>query len=256
MRTTKYSPARPGEKVDEEVLTGELLGENREIYYKVVAKLKGLYYSIYDGKTEYELGKIMHQKVRSGHKGGYYVYPTVQDAIFADMQLLERIKNRPLHKGGKFLAPRTILKVICWGEFVVYDNNKMSFEHVMPIEDIGLPIGYKYTKSDKNYAIKHSEDWKKRRREKEFSKNIVKSSKKMQEADALKYENYFKTSRPKTAVTPKKPTLQDEFQQEIKGMISQLEKQVAVERKPYDKDIIEEAKKALMNIAGISELDI
>jgi len=71
--------------IKKEDLNGEILGENREIYYKVVAKLKGEYYSIYDGNTKYEIGKIMQQKVYPGHKGGYYVYPTIETAIYADM---------------------------------------------------------------------------------------------------------------------------------------------------------------------------
>ena len=69
----------------DEIINADMLGENREIYYKVVAKLKGQYYSIYDGTTQYQLGKIMHQKVLAGHQGGYYVYPTIQHAIYADM---------------------------------------------------------------------------------------------------------------------------------------------------------------------------
>lgn len=68
-----------------DLLTADILGENREIYYKVVAKLKGEYYSIYDGTTKYELGKMMWQKVSPGHRGGYYVYPSIQAAVFADM---------------------------------------------------------------------------------------------------------------------------------------------------------------------------
>jgi len=59
--------------------------KNKEIYYKIVAKQNGKYYSIFDGKTEYEIGKIMQQKVRPGHRGGYYVFPTIDDAIFQDM---------------------------------------------------------------------------------------------------------------------------------------------------------------------------
>ena len=137
-----------------------------------------------------------------------------------------------------------MIKVICWGEFMVYDNNKMSFEHIMPIEDIGLPTGYKYTRSDKQYAIKHFDDYKYKRREKEYSKNIVKNINTVKKTESIKYENYFKLpERPKTAAftkikeevkvkAPKPP--ETEFQQEIKGMISQLEKQVKADNKPYD----------------------
>jgi len=148
----------------------------------------------------------------------------------------------------------------------------MSFEHLMPIEDIGLPIGYKYTRSDKKEAIKHSQDFKLKRREKEYSKNILKNNNTVKDADSLKYENYFKLpARPKTSlihpdnrklsqsdklkeVKPK--PIENEFQQEVRGMIENLEKKVAAENKPYDKDVIAEAKKALMNIAGLTDIDI
>jgi len=173
--------------------------------------------------------------------------------------------NRPFHKGGKFLAPRTILKMVCWGEFCVYDNGKMSFENVMPIEDLGLPVGYKYTRKDKDYAIKHADDGKLKRLEKEYKRNLAKNPSKIAKDENLKYDKYFKigTSRPQTASiasikssekTPK--SADEEFSLEIKEMISNLEKEAKSEHKPYDKDVIKEAKKALLNIAGISDMDI
>ncbi len=57
----------PQPEINEEALNNQLLGEHRDIYYKVVAKLKDKYYSIFDGKTQYDLGKIMHQKVAPNH---------------------------------------------------------------------------------------------------------------------------------------------------------------------------------------------
>lgn len=141
----------------------------------------------------------------------------------------------------------------------------MSFEHLMPIEDIGLPIGYKYTRSDKRDAIKHAEDFRLKKREKEYARNMVKSGKTEQDADALKYENYFKLpARPATALNAKSSpkgkdkvkSAENEFQTEIRGMIKDLEKKVTAENKPYDKDVIAEAKKALMNIAGITDLEL
>ena len=66
----------------------------------------------------------------AGHKGGYYVYPTVKEAIFADI---------PYNKDGHFVAPRCVLKCICWGEFVCYGNGKMSFSNITPVADLGMP---------------------------------------------------------------------------------------------------------------------
>ncbi len=73
----------------------------------MVAKLLGKYYSIYDGKTEYILGQTLHQEAEDNHKGGFYVYKNVDEVIFADI---------PFKKGGLFIAPRTILKCLCWGK--------------------------------------------------------------------------------------------------------------------------------------------
>ena len=106
---------------------------NCDFYYKLVAKVENKLYSIYDGETEYKVGHLMTQQAISGHKGGYYVYPTSRGAIFADV---------PYKQGGHFIAPRTVLKCICWGDFVVYGNGKMSFTNLMPVAELGLPQGY------------------------------------------------------------------------------------------------------------------
>ena len=102
-------------------------------YYKAVAKLLGKLLSIYDGKTEYLLGKTMHEEVIEGHKGGFYVYPNLEEAIFADV---------PNKKGGLYIAPRTILKCMCWGNRYEYDKGKLAFSYLIPVQDIGMPKGY------------------------------------------------------------------------------------------------------------------
>ena len=40
---------------------------NADFYYKLVAKVNGRLFSIYDGKTEYVIGQKLSQKVKSGH---------------------------------------------------------------------------------------------------------------------------------------------------------------------------------------------
>jgi hypothetical protein len=42
-------------------------------------------YSIYDASTEYKIGKLLSQKAVSSHRGGYYVYSTAKEAVFADI---------------------------------------------------------------------------------------------------------------------------------------------------------------------------
>lgn len=61
------------------------LTDNQTFYYKIVAKVTGKYYSIYDGKTEFSLGQTLYQKAISSHQGGFYVYNTPQEAIYAHM---------------------------------------------------------------------------------------------------------------------------------------------------------------------------
>ena len=97
---------------------------NADFYFKLMAKVGGKYYSIYDGATEYSIGDMKFQQVKSGHKGGYYVYASIKEAVFADV---------PYHEGGHFIAPRTVMKCICWGDFCVYDKGKMAFSYIMPV---------------------------------------------------------------------------------------------------------------------------
>ena len=73
------------------------------------------------------------------------MYPTLQEAVFADV---------PFSTGGLYLAPRTIVKVIAWGDFVCYSKGKMAFSYLLPVEDLGLPIGYKNTKESIKEAMK------------------------------------------------------------------------------------------------------
>ena len=128
----------------------------------------------------------MAQKAMPGHKGGYYVYATVKEAIFADV---------PFHHGGHWLAPRTVLKCICWGDFVVYGNGKMAFSNLMPVGDLGLPMGYKASKSGIKKAIAESEHIFHEDRERAWDRGLVKrnnTSSEMYENNV--FENYFSKS--------------------------------------------------------------
>ena len=40
---------------------------NADFYYKLVAKVNGRLFSIYDGKTEYAIGKHLCEPVQAGH---------------------------------------------------------------------------------------------------------------------------------------------------------------------------------------------
>lgn len=60
------------------------------------------YYSIYDATVEYEMNVQMSQKAEADHKGGFYVYATPKEAVFAEIPKRER--------GGLFMAPRTVIR--------------------------------------------------------------------------------------------------------------------------------------------------
>lgn len=83
-------------------------GEN---YYKAVAMLPdGRLVSIYDGTTEYVLGQTLVQRVRRGHRGGYYVYDTLADA-----------RRAPVPPHAVYAkAPRAILRVRAEGQYTSY----------------------------------------------------------------------------------------------------------------------------------------
>ena len=94
-------------------------------YYKLVAVTPdGRFVSIYDGETEYRLGETLVQRVRRGHGGGYYVYPTAQQARNADFPASARMIN----------APKALLRMRAKGQYTRYDNGKMAFSQVTPLE--------------------------------------------------------------------------------------------------------------------------
>jgi hypothetical protein len=79
----------------------------------------------------------------------------------------------PFNKGGHYIAPRTVLKVIAWGNFVCYSNKKMAFSNIMPVEDLGLPLGYKSTKASIREALKQVEDMRNKSRESDYDRKLV-----------------------------------------------------------------------------------
>tara|TARA_B110000285_G_C14794145_1_gene454405 strand:+ start:142 stop:558 length:417 start_codon:yes stop_codon:yes gene_type:complete len=99
----------------------------------MVAKVDNKFYSIYDANCEYQVGKIKYQMTKPDKKGGYFCYKDVQDAIFADVAF---------NHGGNFLAPRTILKCICWGDRINY-GKKLCFSYILPVTEVGIPQGYR-----------------------------------------------------------------------------------------------------------------
>ncbi|CDW85565.1 UNKNOWN [Stylonychia lemnae] len=191
METQKISQAQTSKKhqpLDNSVDLREF--PNADFYYKLVAKVNGKYFSIFDSNTEYVIGAHMEQQVKPDRGGGYYVYGSVQEAVFADV---------PFNKGGHYIAPRTILKVIAWGDQIKYTHGKIAFNHLLPVQDIGLPIGYKNSKESIKLALRHQEERKLKSKEYQYNNGLVRKKAKVgYEAD--KFENYFGTnSKPESS---------------------------------------------------------
>lgn len=47
--------------------------------------MNGKYFSIFDGKTEFDLGQTLFQKAELNHMGGFYVYQTYEEAATCHM---------------------------------------------------------------------------------------------------------------------------------------------------------------------------
>lgn len=98
-------------------------------FYKQVAVLDdGRMVSIFDGKTEYVIGQELKQAVRKDHNGGYYVYAKPEYARYAELPA------RSVERSAK----RAIIAVQAAGQYTQYDNGKIAFSRVTPIEVVAV----------------------------------------------------------------------------------------------------------------------
>ena len=98
--------------------------EGGDHYYKAVAVAEdGRWLSIYDGTTEYRIGKTLAQRTRQDHRGGYYAYATREEAKHAAVP----------RSSALFDAERVILRVRAEGSYCRYDR-KLSFSRITPLE--------------------------------------------------------------------------------------------------------------------------
>jgi hypothetical protein len=104
-------------------------------YYKKVAlvQVDGFgrefrYRSLFDGTTEYRLGEPLSQRVRGDHGGGYYVYRTLAEAWACPASAMN-------FKGSS--SNYAILRMHCSGPYCRYENGKIAFARVVPVEEAG-----------------------------------------------------------------------------------------------------------------------
>lgn len=99
--------------------------------YKLVRIVDNRYYSIFDGETEYVLGKRLAEKAIEEHGGGYYSYPTVQGVI-------NRFHAGTLFPERCYQQAMTLALLECEisGSMVEYPSEKIASTYLRPIGEI------------------------------------------------------------------------------------------------------------------------
>lgn len=100
----------------------------RQSYWKLVARVDGRLLSIYDGATEYHVGRTMIQRARQDHGGGYYVYASQAEALQAEFPRDAKLRD----------AEKVLLRCHCAGSYCRYDNGKVAFGRVTPVEAVDI----------------------------------------------------------------------------------------------------------------------
>lgn len=90
--------------------------------YKAVALVDGELRSIFSGET-YKLGIRRAQKAYDDHKGGYYWYPNLIQALSAEVPPASELVG----------APRVIVECEVQGQPLYYDNNKRASTYIKPM---------------------------------------------------------------------------------------------------------------------------
>lgn len=107
------------------VKAGPAQREGGDHYFKAVAIADdGRMLSIFDGSTEYRFGQTLTERPRQNHGGGYYVYPNAQSAARAEVPAESALRN----------AKRLVIRVRAEGNYCRYDNGKLAFARVTPLE--------------------------------------------------------------------------------------------------------------------------
>lgn len=99
--------------------------------YKLVRLENGRLVSLYDGETEYTIGKRLVQKAVEDHRGGFYSHPSTEQV----KSLLEKGNLVPDH----CLSPGMSLAMVrceISGTIVKYPNGKMASTYLTPVEVI------------------------------------------------------------------------------------------------------------------------
>lgn len=99
--------------------------------YKIVEVVDGKYYSVFDGKTQYAMGKRLAEKAVSEHGGGYYSYPTAEGVEAA-------FQAGTLFPSHCYDNPMTLALIECEisGTIINYQGRKFASTYLRPLGEL------------------------------------------------------------------------------------------------------------------------
>lgn len=108
--------------------------EGGDHYYKAVALIDGRMWSIYNQDTEYVIGQTLAEQPRRDHGGGYYAYPTLEQACQADV---------PEDSANQW-EDRVVIRCRAEGSYCRYHGGKIAFSRLTPLEVVGALVEVDY----------------------------------------------------------------------------------------------------------------
>lgn len=98
--------------------------------YKLVRmEADGRMVSLYDGRTEYRIGKRLAEKAESDHNGGWYSHPT-QQQVTRLWDASSLVPSRCVIEGATY----AMIKCEISGTIIEYENGKLSSTYLTPLE--------------------------------------------------------------------------------------------------------------------------
>jgi len=91
----------------------------KQIMYKKVAYVNGELQSVFSGEV-YIPEKTYCEKVQDNHRGGYYAYETIENAVNAEFP----------EDSCNTSAEKIVVKVEMWGRSIKYGNKKTAYTYM------------------------------------------------------------------------------------------------------------------------------
>lgn len=102
--------------------------QNIRTAYKLVKVEGDRLISLYDGETEYMIGKRLAQKAQDDHAGGYYAYPTAEGCM-----ALWNAGTLVPEKTRQNVARLAMLEVEMSGTIIAYGSSKFAATYIKPV---------------------------------------------------------------------------------------------------------------------------